>query len=129
MCLYATEEPFIVEEDMTVYKVIALNNESMIQKFPYVPFHTYKTKLGVTEYKDADMWRYRIDTGFHAYIRAIDASDDIREIDAVNAIFHSHVKYKIDAFTVPKGAEVYRSFPYLVSDTIRSGSLEPAEFV
>lgn len=115
MCLIAKNNVInIAINDITVYKIIKMNNESIYRGFSYN--YKKKYKLNKSLKIDIDGRRLIIFEGFHAY-----TSKNIAEDNYCDMIFSE----KIVEFIIPKGSEFVISYDdqEIVSNQIISGNL------
>lgn len=115
MCLFVKDGEGVhaIDHDLTVYKILDLNNRSLVQQFQYLPHRTYKHDGTVRISHNNPFSAGYIEDGFHAYTDALAAE--------VQCVWST----KLVVFTIPKGANVcFGKFGEIVSDTIVAGTLK-----
>lgn len=127
MCLMkkvGTLDSYVADTDITVFKVLSLDDKSLQYGFQYAPGETYgPVELGVASYGDIGTLVYE---GFHAYLslgRArveliVEAMCDGR---SYSMVAESVLPVKLVAFTIPAGARyILGDDGDIVCDTIVS---------
>ena len=129
MCFYVNKsQKQIAKKDITVYKIITMNNKSLVYHFSWKPNKTYKenlkTKEQLTYLKDntTSVWGYSrnlefekvINEGFHGFIHIKNAIKLQRRITSFT---------KIVKMIIPKGSTYYRNKEEIVSNQIKTMSL------
>lgn len=100
-------------EDIVVYKIINMHNNSLYQGFQYKPNRLYRLR------KKLKVKRNEIYEGFHSYNCLVKVRDNILE---------TFLNPKVVKFVIPKGAKYYLGRDNdIVSTSIRSGNLKNIE--
>lgn len=128
MCLYVSSGIETCRADLTVYKVLKLNNTSPIREFHYLPntLVRYRKAL-VLETRSRKFSRFHeplhwdvIEGGFHTFLTKAQAVHYF----GVNPRAPSTRSYKVVKMVIPKGAKMVRGDDdEVVSTSLRTGSL------
>jgi hypothetical protein len=142
MCLYidSSSNARTADDDIHVWKIISISDESAYFHFKYTKNTTYKTTMRSAVRKMERLvcdgnrvpymtWRV-VENGFHAYTCKPRIILDNRYgsflVGDVNVFTDVPGKFKVVEFVIPKGATYYTGTLYdIVSDEITSGSLDP----
>lgn len=108
--------PLVAKQDITVYKMIFTNNESLYTFFKYKPNTLYRLRKSLKiEYSQPLKQNVKktVEEGFHAFTKE-------------NGFTGLNLPYKkLVKFTIPKGAKYYLGMNGdIVSTSIRSGNLK-----